>query len=154
MVSVSKLKEPKTAKEVDLQKVCWKMLEAWHISEGLVLSDYSYHVPNGANLAGDRRGRARQMASLKVQGFKNGVSDIVIAYPVWADDDYNDHIVWAGAYLELKMPGRKPTVEQLLWLDRMSRVYYYTAVIQTEPEFKDHVTAFLAGKYPPPNASC
>ncbi len=69
MVGINKLKEPKTPKEVDLQKACWKMLQAWQIPEGYVLADFSYHVPNGTHLAGDRQGRARSMASLKAQGF-------------------------------------------------------------------------------------
>lgn len=147
MVEISKLKEPKTPKEVDLQKACWKILLEVQIPEGR-LADFSYHVPNGTHLAGDRQGRARSMASLKAQGFKNGVSDLVIAYPIWESGAAIAYIRWAGAYLELKMPGRYPTTEQGDWLDRMADTSYFTAVIRSEHEFGVQVAHFLSGEEP------
>jgi len=147
MVRVSKLKEPKTPKEIDLQKACWQMLQAWLIDYA-PLSDWSYHVPNGMMIAGDRKVRARRMASLKAQGFKNGVSDIVIAYPVWESGAAIDYIIWPGAYFELKMPGRYPTQEQGEWAARMKEAGYFTALIRTEAEFKAQVHLFLSGQVP------
>lgn len=147
MVGINRLKEPKTSKEVDLQKACWKILQGWPIPEGR-LSDYSYHVPNGTHLAGDRQGRARSIASLKAQGFKNGVSDLVIAYPIWESGAAIAYIRWAGAYIELKMPKRYPTPEQEAWLERMGNANYFTAVVWGEEEFRFQVVAFLAGVEP------
>ncbi len=39
-------------------------------------------IPNGAHLAGSPKQRARKMAKMKKEGFKNGVSDLFIAVPI------------------------------------------------------------------------
>jgi len=44
--------------------------------------DYMFAVPNGAHLAGNNIQRAKQMARLKKQGLKPGVSDIFIPLPM------------------------------------------------------------------------
>jgi hypothetical protein len=76
--------------EAEVQKQCWAWLLGVavqpHSSKqwgGAVLQDFSYMVPNGTQLAGGRTRRAQYMSSLKAQGFRPGVSDIVIAYPLW-----------------------------------------------------------------------
>lgn len=106
-------------------------------------------VPNGTQLAGGRQRRAQYMASLKAQGFRPGVSDIVIAYPT-----HNYH----GAYIELKRdpaaykgPKALATAlrpEQRDWLERMDAVGYWTAVAYGVDDFKRLVESYMAGKSP------
>ena len=157
MASISRLEIPKPEKEIDLQKGCWNILQDWQVSDpithkwkGEYLSDYSYHVPNGAQLAGDARVRAIRMKSLKLQGFKTGVSDLVIAYPIWQTVPHVEQLAWPGAYLELKMPGKYPTPDQRTWLDRMDLAGYFSAVVRSEYEFRSQIIAYMAGKSPVP----
>ena len=145
-------------KEGDIQKECWGWMATQLIDpeRGLTLQDFSYHVPNGAQLGGSHRGRARYMASLKAQGFTNGVSDIVIAYPTMSFDfggDVNGH---HGAYIELKRDRKSyggPAAvasairkEQKEWLVRMHDVGYFVAVAYGLDDFKSVVRSYLSGE--------
>lgn len=79
------------------------------------------------------------MASLKKQGLRPGVSDIVIAYPVTP---------YHGAYLELKRGPREVTAmgdEQKLWLTRMRDVGYYAAVAAGLEDAILHVRQYISG---------
>ncbi len=76
------------------------------------------------------------------------MSDLVIAHPVWESGAIMAYIRWAGAYLELKMPGRQPTKEQDDWLELMEGASYFTAVVRSEDEFAVQVGQFLLGKEP------
>lgn len=103
------------------------------------LSDFCYHVPNGIWVAGQPGITARIVASLKKQGMKKGVSDIVIALPV---DPYH------GAYLELKRGPREVTAmgdEQKAWLTRMRDVGYYAAVAAGLEDAILHVRQYISG---------
>ncbi len=163
---------PKTGKtihplEVEEQKACWAWLTTIFIShKGIVtgtadsdinvlalktLQDFSYMVPNGTQLGGGRTRRAQYMASLKAQGLKPGVSDIVIAYPVELND--RQYIGSHGAYIELKRvveayPGPaalKSAVrpEQLEWLELMESVGYWVAIAYGREDFKELVNSYL-----------
>jgi hypothetical protein len=59
---------------------------------------------------------------MKLEGQKKGVSDIMIACP---SKDYH------GAWIELKVPGNKPSPEQIDWLDRTRAVGYFSVVHTT-----------------------
>lgn len=138
------------AKEADIQKTCWEWLGYYKLHTGESLQDYSYMVPNGTQLGGSRERRGQYMASLKAQGFRPGVSDIVIAYPSY---DYH------GAYIELKRDRKAykgPAAiasavrdEQKDWLLRMREVWYFVAVAYGFEEFKDAVGKYMAGEDPP-----
>jgi len=68
----------------------------------------TYAVPNGAHLA---RGFL-SFRRLQKEGFKKGVPDICIAYPVGE---------WHGAYIEMKKRnGKGPNPEQARWLRNLS----------------------------------
>lgn len=54
---------------------------------------WMFAIPNGAFLAGDKKARAVQMARLKKQGLKKGVSDIFLPL---ARNEFH------GLYIELK----------------------------------------------------
>jgi len=111
-------------------------------------------VPNGTQLGGTHRARAAQMANLKAQGFRPGVSDIVIACP---SGHYN------GAYIELKRPpdhyggpkaikSRRTAVrtEQRVWIERMLECGYFASIAWGFEDFKSLVGLFIAGETPPP----
>lgn len=90
------------------------------------------------------------MASLKAQGFRPGVSDLVIAFPVG-----DSH----GAYIELKRDkdsyGGPAAVasairkEQKGWLRLMESVGYWVGVAYGLEEFKSLVRSYLAGETQP-----
>ena len=104
-------------------------------------------VPNGTQLAGTGQRRAIQMANLKVQGLRPGVSDLVIAYPV---NGYH------GAYIEMKRVreaymGPKAVLacvrpEQLDWLWLMYGVGYWVAVAYGAEEFKTLIGQYMRGE--------
>lgn len=110
------------------------------------LQDYCYMVPNGTHLSGTGKRRAIQMANLKSQGLRTGISDLVIAYPVHG---------YHGAYIEMKRVKKayagpaaiKAAIrpEQISWLVRMSGVGYWTAVAYGAGEFIELMGAYLKG---------
>lgn len=63
------------------------------LQDWVPLTEIAYAVPNGTSIAGTPKQRAMYMQSLKKQGFKVGVSDIVIPFPTASHH---------GLYLELK----------------------------------------------------
>lgn len=135
--------------EVDEQKAVWKRLGQIHVGQH-TLQDYSYMVPNGTQLGGGRQRRAQYMASLKAQGFRPGVSDLVVAYP---------NGVYHGAYIELKRvpeaykgpAALKGAVrpEQAEWLRLMLEAGYWCAVAYGAEDFNRLMRLYLDGKSPP-----
>lgn len=153
--------------EVEVQKECWAWLQSIRLTKTKLatLQDYSYMVPNGTQLAGSRNRRAAYMASLKAQGFRPGVSDIVIAYPTFQEGYHGmgggaDSTGHFGAYIELKRdPGayKGPKAlrtalrpEQREWLDLMNMAGYYAVVAYGVDDFKRLVNSYLKGKSPRP----
>jgi len=84
-----------------------------------------FAVPNGANLAGDRRIRAMQMNKLKREGLVPGVSDTVFMA---------GHGGYLGLVLEFKTPERKSErdgglSEQQMEFLRAARMQGYMAAV-------------------------
>lgn len=79
------------------------------VIEGARVADYLLAIPNGGARS------AREGARLKAEGVKPGVSDLLL--PLRRRD-------CAGLWLELKAPGKKPTAQQLEWIERMERAGY------------------------------
>lgn len=138
--------------ESDEQKAAWDFLG--HVSVATDVSrrplqDFAYMVPNGTQLGGTRVRRAQYMASLKAQGFRNGVSDLVIAYPV---GDFH------GAYVEMKRAraayptpsalAGAATKDQKDWLRLMASVGYWTCIAFGATEFTEVVNSYLRGEPP------
>lgn len=102
------------------------------------LADFCYHVPNGIWLPGATPAMiGKLMSSLKRQGFRNGVSDIVIALPMGQ---------YHGAYLELKRGEKEVRAmadDQRHWLERMARVGYYAGVASCFEEAVDHMHRYV-----------
>jgi len=70
-------------------------------------------VPNGASLAGDARGRARQMAKLKAEGLTPSVPDLMITTP-WVRDG---ELVVVTAVEMKRRKGGKLTKGQREWIE-------------------------------------
>jgi hypothetical protein len=81
------------------------------IEPGAKVIDYLLAIPNGGKRASPREG-----ARLKAEGVKPGVSDLLL--PIRRGG-------YAGLWLELKAPGKKPNPLQREWIDRMGRAGYY-----------------------------
>lgn len=160
MVTISSSYKRTGQKEAEIQKDCFWWLASIPAGDD-TLASFTYMVPNGTQLGGSHRQRAVYMSSLKAQGFRSGVSDLVIAYPVRFPNSFNQ--CWHGAYIELKKEpsaygGPKATaarknairLEQRDWLKRMSSVGYFASVAWGLEDFKRLVGLFLAGEKPPP----
>jgi hypothetical protein len=103
------------------------------------------------------------MASLKAQGFRPGVSDLVIAYPTFMEGYHSmgggaDASGYFGAYIELKRdPGayagpaaKRAAVrpEQIEWLERMASVGYWTCISYGAADFQSEVERYLRNETP------
>lgn len=151
----SKLRWPLESEE---QKAAWKWLATVPLkySPG-TLQDFCYMVPNGTQLAGSGQRRAIYMSNLKAQGLRPGVSDLVIAYPIWGE--VAGRCIWPGAFIEMKRvreayPGPaalKLAVreEQKAFLTLMDSVGYWTAIAYGAEEFKALVRSYLNKESPP-----
>lgn len=109
-------------RETDVQQAYFEYLNLRVAPTGALrwykgkLGDYAFSVPNGVFIPGDPKRSAMIMASLKRTGLKPGVSDVMIAWPVYP---------FHGAFIELKRGKEEPTDDQQKWLDRMSDAGYY-----------------------------
>lgn len=122
------------ALESEVQKALFEFMASLRLEDGHSLGDYAYAVPNGTMLAGTAQQRARYMASLKAQGLKPGVSDVVIALP---RGQYH------GAYIELKRTkGGVLSVPQSDWLVLTKNAGYYSALAAGLDEAVKHVQAY------------
>jgi len=152
--------------ESEEQKAAWKWLASVQVGPtdlGDVvyrypsLQRFSYMVPNGTQLAGSGQRRAIYMSNLKAQGLRPGVSDIVIAYPIWTPKV--GYCLFPGAFIEMKRireayPGPaalKLAVreEQKEFLTLMKSVGYWTAIAYGAEEFKVLVRSYLNHESPP-----
>lgn len=101
------------------------------------LHDFMYAVPNGVQLCGGIRSRARYMNALKKRGLKVGVSDLVIAYPV---------APYHGMYLEVKTHARsKISDEQHAWRHLMDAIGYYSCIGIGYDDSIREIESYLSG---------
>jgi hypothetical protein len=107
--------------------------------EWLPLSDLAFAVPNGTSIAGTDKQRAMYMAALKRQGFKVGVSDIVIPFPT---------VAYHGLYLELKRDKKaKISDAQKDWRALMRRLDYRAEIAIGFDEAKAIILDYLSGMH-------
>ena len=76
------------------------------------------------------------MASLKRTGLKPGVSDVMMAFPVFP---------FHGMFLEIKRGNEKPTDEQQIWLDRMHDRGYYAVCAHGLDDAIRHTKVYCDG---------
>lgn len=83
--------------------------KASDVEPGASLATFLLAIPNGG------KRQPREAARLKAEGVKPGVSDLLLPL--------RRHGM-AGFWLELKAPGKRPTRDQLAWLERMRLAGY------------------------------
>jgi hypothetical protein len=106
--------------------------------EPLSVGDFAYHVPNGVWIPGSPAMTARIMQSLKAQGLKPGVSDIVIPL--------RTKLGHPGAYIELKREkGSKTSEEQLWWLQLMEAQGYFAGLARGIAEAEEMICNLYGG---------
>jgi hypothetical protein len=123
-------------REVDVQAAYFEYLAMVPLPNGRRLGEYGFSVPNGVFIPGDPKRTAMIMASLKRTGLKAGVSDVVLAWPVFP---------FHGAYLELKRGNEKPTAAQQGWLDLMQDAGYYAACAHGLDDAIRHTEIYCRG---------
>lgn len=87
-----------------------------------------FHVPNGG------RREAREAASLKKQGVKPGVPDLIL--PVARGEYF-------GLYIELKAGKNKPSEHQLEWIENLNQQGYFVKVCYGWIEASEVITNYL-----------
>lgn len=150
-------------RESEEQKALFRWLELVRVpvpratdigrDDWISLSEIAFAVPNGAVLAGDTRQRARHMANLKAQGFRNGVADVVVPIPT---------VRYHGLFIELKrLKGSKTSDAQIDFAALMRRLDYRVEICKGWEAARDVVVNYLAGMHrietpiavPPPRAT-
>lgn len=128
------------ATEGKIQEAYWQFLSNLPIKPQGTLALYAYHVPNGIWIPGDPKASARIINSLRSKGWRNGVSDIVIAYPAGG---------YHGAYIELKRDAKSViSPEQIEWCALTRQVGYYADIVTGLDGAIQATQNFLAGKPP------
>ena len=90
-----------------------------------------FHCPNG----GTRN--KREAISLKKEGVKSGVPDVIILEPRGK---------WCGLFIELKTGYNKPSENQLTFLERLKRRNYKTLVSWSLDEVINEIDKYLKTK--------
>lgn len=127
-----------TPLESEIQAAVFDYLANFPVNPRLTLQDFTYSVPNGVMFAGTPAQRAKYMNALKRQGFKPGVSDIVIAFPLHG---------YHGAYIELKRDKHSPIGDdQVTWRERMKSAGYFSEIAVGLDEALAAVRRYWSGK--------
>ncbi len=87
-----------------------------------------HHVPNGG------KRDAKTAASLKRQGVKAGVPDLVLPSP---------HGGYCGLYIELKVGNNKPTGKQIEWMELLKDQGYFVTVCYGWRDAADTIENYL-----------
>jgi len=109
------------------EQIClfqWAMYHEQRFSELRLL----HHVPNGG-----RRDK-KEAISLKRQGVKAGVPDLVLPSP---------HGGYCGLYIELKVGKNKTTAKQNEWIELLKEQNYFVVVCYGWREAADTIENYL-----------
>ncbi len=109
-----------------------RLPQATDVEPGATVADYLLAIPNGG-----KRSSPREGARLKAEGVKPGVSDLLL--PLRRGG-------FAGLWLEMKAPGKKPTPDQLRWLARMTRAGYCAVWRDDWESASEMIQAYVFGK--------
>ncbi len=90
-----------------------------------------FHIPNGGS-----RNRL-EAANLKRQGVKAGVPDILLPSPRGK---------YHGLFIELKVAKNKPTVNQINWLQQLSKQGYAVCICYSWTEAREKIIKYLEVK--------
>lgn len=102
---------------------------------GRKIGEFLFSIPNGAYLSGTPRQRGAQMARLKRQGLRPGVSDLFLSLPASARH---------GLYIEMKRPGPGRTSdEQIKFATKMMQAGYLVALCRSYEAAVAAITGYL-----------
>lgn len=87
-----------------------------------------FHVPNGGRRDG------REAASLKKQGVKAGVPDLILP---------SAHGGYCGLFIELKVGKNKTTEKQNKWIEKLKKQGYFVSVCYGWREASDVISSYL-----------
>lgn len=86
---------------------------AWQVNLGNEPLSWMFAIPNGGL-------RNKKVAiDLKAEGVKPGVCDVFLPYPLGG---------YCGLFIEMKIKGNKPTLEQLAYIEWLNDVGYLAVV--------------------------
>ena len=105
-----------------------QLAPASDVKPGSKIANYLLAIPNGG------RRNPREGARLKAEGVKPGVSDLLL--PLRRGG-------FAGLWIELKAPGKKPTPEQRDWLERMRSAGYFATWCDDWQRAAEVITGYL-----------
>ena len=95
-----------------------------------------FAVPNGQILRGDDKARAIQMTSMKLEGFRNGVPDLMLAVP---KGYYN------GLFIELKTRTGIVSAEQKAFIEYLNLACYKAEVCRSTELAIEAIQTYLGG---------
>src|SRR5699024_816393 len=113
-----------------------KELVAWFDGHYRQYKARLFCIPNGTHLAGGTRQRAQQAARLKLQGQRNGVSDLFLPIPASG---------YHGLFIEMKrVKGATVSQEQERWHEWLSDVDYKTVFCNWAQQQNEIMTCNLS----------
>lgn len=144
MITPEHLAKPDTEHAHQAALFCW----AARCINGHDALQNLFAIPNG-DQRGDGTKRGAQIAGgrLKAEGQKNGVPDIMLAWPITGDN--GPHLFYAGLFIEMKRPGLQNykdggcSKEQLDWHKRLIEVGYRVVVCYSWIEARDEILKYL-----------
>lgn len=92
-----------------------------------------FAVPNGAHLAGGPASAAR----LKAAGLRNGVPDVMLAYPSGG---------YHGLFIENKVKRRTPNADQLKWHHNLTAAGYKVVTCHSWIEARTEIIIYLTSR--------
>ena len=95
-----------------------------------------FAVPNGQILRGDEKARAIQMTSMKLEGFRNGVPDLMLAVP----KGYHN-----GLFIEMKTRTGIVSAEQKAFIEYLNLACYKAEVCRSTELAIEAITQYLKG---------
>lgn len=90
-----------------------------------------YAIPNGAYV------HIKTAKKLQQEGLKAGVPDIFLAVPKGG---------YHGLYVEMKVAYNKPRIEQIDWINRLTKSGYVCAVCWSYEDAKEVILEYLGAK--------
>lgn len=114
------------------------LVEWWfHAHKSYGLPKFAlFAVPNGQILRGDEKARAIQMTSMKLEGFRNGVPDLMLAVP----KGYHN-----GLFIEMKTRTGIVSAEQKAFIEYLNLAHYKAEVCRSTELAIEAITTYLGG---------
>lgn len=151
MITPEQLAKPNTEHAHQAALFCWAANYLRQPSNLIVRNALQnlFAIPNG-DQRGDGTKRGAQIAGgrLKAEGQKNGVPDVMLAWPIIGDN--GPHLFYAGLFIEMKRPALKDRPlsyacikDQLDCHERLRVAGYRVVVCYSWIEARDEILKYL-----------